>query len=275
MAQGHLRSGLAFDLQTHPPDHVPAQVEDVTAALWLGDGLRFQLFGDPDALVRLGDEVGVPYLLGFHPVPSRVVEAGLGPTGHLPTGVVGLAHEEVGEEDRARRATPRAVGREALRRAVLVLDVELREKLRARTVEGAPVFGVEPEESGEPAVAEDGAEGVGTLREQRRDVVGLVLDAPVVVRPAWGEHIVSYPVPVYVQFVDAAGRRVHPCPADRFVQWELLAQVRARGESVGQVVVLVPDGGSMSPAGPLPAEIQVPSQSDLSSKPISKTAGPL
>src|SRR5687767_9978737 len=110
VAQGDLRSCLALHLETHPPDHVPAQVEDVTAALWLGDGLRFQLFGDPDALVRLSDEVGVLYLLYFHPVPSRVVESGLGPAGHLLSGVVGLAHEEVGEEDRACRATPRAIG---------------------------------------------------------------------------------------------------------------------------------------------------------------------
>ena len=145
------------------------------------------------------------------------------------------------------RAPPRAVGRDALLTAVLVLDVELREKLRARTVKGAPVLGVEPDETGVPAVAEDGAEGVGSLREQRRDVVGLVLDAPVVVRPAGGEDVISYPGAVQVQFVDAAGRRVEACPADRPVQRKLLAQVRARGEAVGQVVVLVSRSAARSP----------------------------
>src|SRR5215218_923099 len=165
VAQGHFRSCLAFDLQVHPPDHVPVKVEDVTAALWLGDGLRFQLFYYPDALVRLGHEVGVLDLLCFHPVPSRVVESGLCPTRHLPTGVVGLAHEEVGVEDRARRASPQAFGREALCRAVLILDVELREKLRARAVVGTPVFGVETDESCEPTVAENGAEGVGAISQ--------------------------------------------------------------------------------------------------------------
>jgi hypothetical protein len=88
VAQGHFRSCLTLDLQTHPPDHVAAQIEDVTAGFGLGDGLRFQLFGDPDTLVRLGDEVGVPYLLYFHPVPCRVVESGLGPARHLFSGVV-------------------------------------------------------------------------------------------------------------------------------------------------------------------------------------------
>src|SRR5215211_3461388 len=68
------------------------------------------------------------------------------------------------------------------------------------------------------------------------------MDAPVVVSPAWGEHVVSYPVPVYVQFVDAAGCGVEACSADRFVQWKLPAQIRARGESVGQVIVLFPRG---------------------------------
>ena len=101
-----------------------------------------------------------------------------------------------------------------LRGAVLVLDVELREKLRARTVKGAPVLGVEPEETSVPPVAEHGAEHVLPLREQRRDVVGLVLDAPVVVRPAGGEHVVTHPRAVDQHLVDAAGRRVEPRPAD-------------------------------------------------------------
>src|SRR5215218_919090 len=32
VAQGHFRSGLALNPETHPPDHVPAHVEDVDSA---------------------------------------------------------------------------------------------------------------------------------------------------------------------------------------------------------------------------------------------------
>jgi hypothetical protein len=101
------------------------------------------------------------------------------------------------------------------------------------------VLGIEPEEAGVPPVAENGAEGVLPLREQRRDVVGLDLDAPVVVRPAGGEHVVAHPPAVDERLVEAAGRRVKTRPAHRPVQQKLLAQVRARGKPVGEVVVLV------------------------------------
>jgi len=44
--------------------------------------------------------------------------------------------------------------------------VELREKLRTRTVKGTPVLGIESDETGVPPVAEESAKGVLSLREQ-------------------------------------------------------------------------------------------------------------
>src|SRR5215212_1694607 len=117
--------------------------------------------------------------------------------------------------------------------------MKLRKQLRVGAVVGAPVLGVEPEESGVPPVAQDGAKDVLSLREQRRDVVSLVLEAPVVVCPAGGEHVFSDLLAVYGELVDAAGGRVQARLADRSVERKRLAKVRARGKAVGEFVVLV------------------------------------
>ena len=142
----------------HPPLRPPVTV------------FALHLLYDFDALVGpWADQQGVAPVFGTstpHPRTTASRRSRTRPTlGHLHTSVIGLANEEVRVEDRPGGAPPRAIGRDALLSAVLVLDVQLREKLRASAIVGAPAVGDEPDEPGVPAVAQDSAQDVRASRE--------------------------------------------------------------------------------------------------------------
>ena len=227
MAQDDPRPGRPAQLQPHEADHVLAHVEDGLAGRRAEDLHRLQLLdrthrragrGDEPVLRRLGHDA--------HRGPAGVVEAGRAPAGLLEPRVVGLAHVEVGGEDRAGRRLPLLVGADRLDPAVGVLDPQLAQQAEALAVDVPPV--PPREEAAVPAVAEQRADRVVAGAQLRGHVVGLVLEALAVARPARREELVAHAAAVDLELVQAVARHVRPGRADLAAQRERPAQHRRR-----------------------------------------------
>ena len=206
VAQGHRRPRGAAHLQPHVAHHVLAHVEDRLAGRRLEDLDRPDLLDPPDRRPRGGDESGRDRLSldDRRPVGVRVARGA--PARALQAGVVGLAVVDVRAADRPRRRLPRVVRPHGHDAAVRVLDPDLAPQGEAIAVDRAPVG--PGEEAAVPAVAQGGADRVLAGAQLPRDVVGLVLEAVVVARPARREELVPHALPVDLQLVEAEARHV-------------------------------------------------------------------
>src|SRR5215467_5238370 len=101
-----------------------------------------------------------------------------------------LAVVQAAGEDGPGCGLPGGVGRDRGRRAVVMYDLELGQPRLVGAVDVAGAA-VEPQPPAVPAVAEPGADGVGTLGQVAGDVVGAVPQAPPVNRPSRAESIVA------------------------------------------------------------------------------------
>ena len=136
--------------------------------------------------------------------------------------VLVLALDQVGLGDVRGGPAPGRVGADDGRRAVLVLEVQLRQERRL----GAPlVVGVEHADlAAVPAVGQQRLDHVGAGRQQGRDVVGLDLGVGGVLRVAGRQLVGADPLPVDRRLVDPVRRRVEPGADDGLVDDDLAPQ---------------------------------------------------
>ena len=221
MPQGDRRTGRALDLEPQPADHVLAHVDDRVARRRLED-LDWSHRLDPaDRRPRGGDEIVLAVIDDPDPRPLPVVEADVGPARALQARVVGLAVVDLGHQDGTGGGLPARVAADGLPSPILVGDLDLQEQSEAIAVDVATAS---RQVSAVPAVAEQHAHGVVPALEQGRDVVGLVLQALVVARPARGEELVAHPLAVEVQLVEPVARHVGARARDGSAQLEHAAQ---------------------------------------------------
>ena len=158
--------------------------------------------------------------------PALVVEAGGGPARLLETRVVGLTVIDLGHQDRAGARLPPRVARDELLAPVLVRDSDLHQKAETLAVDIPASFpGQVP---AVPAVAELHSDRVGSGLQERRDVVGLVLEALVVARPSRREELIADAPTVQVHLVEAVARHIGSGLRDRARELELAPQHRRR-----------------------------------------------
>src|ERR1019366_1522962 len=105
-------------------------------------------------------------------MPVDVVAAGLGPIGALEAGVVSFAFEEVGLERGAGGGFPARAGSHIRRRAIGIFEAQLGAQAGVFAVQVAVV--TENDVAAEPAVGEDGAQGVDAPANLFGDIVGAV-----------------------------------------------------------------------------------------------------
>ena len=235
VAENDPRPRRPAHLQTDAADHVLAHVEDGLAGRGAEDLHRLDLL---DRTYRRagGRDEGVLRRLGHDPHrrPVGVGEAGRAPAGLLEPRVVGLAHVEVGGEDRAGGGPPLVVGPDRLDAPVGVLDAELAQEPQ-RFTEHVPA--VAPGEvAAVPAVAQRGADRVVARAQERRHVVRLVLEPLAVARPARGEALVADAAAVDLELVEPVARHVGPRGAELPAHREGPAQHR-RGLRLLHVLV--------------------------------------
>ena len=168
--------------------------------------------------------------------PAVVAEARLGPRAELPARVVALAHQQVRVLERAGGGSPARVAGDHLDAAVLVLDVQLAQQRRVLAVVVAPPQRVHADEAGVPAGAEDRAEHVLAVAQERADVVRRVLDPRAVVGPSGREDGVADARAVELHLQHAAGGRVERRAAHRARHRERPPQVRAAQQPAQQLV---------------------------------------
>ena len=197
-AQG--RAGRSLDGEADTAGEILAEIEEAHAvpvlALGNGDDLAHAAHGGADA----GDELdGMIGRADDDGLPAAVIVTGLRPGAELQAGIVGLAVEEIAFKNRAGGGFPRSIGAEGERGAILQNDFETGEEvgtipvdLAAKPADGAAV----------PAVAEDGAERILALSQKRGDIVGLVLDALLIIGPAGGEDFISDASAIDLAFVE-------------------------------------------------------------------------
>jgi hypothetical protein len=125
------------------------------------------------------------------------------PSAKLTARVVRFAAVDVGRENRTRRSLPAGIRYHALRAPALIADLELSAQAKPPAVEIA--LAEEAEMSPVPPIAEHRTDGVGAGPEQRRDVVGLVLQPAAVRCPAGCEELVADALSVEIDLVEAEG----------------------------------------------------------------------
>mgnify|MGYP005843115919 CR=1 FL=1 len=211
--ESHPRTRRAGDLQPRDAGEVLPQVEDERAPgrtqhadrpdfldgadIGRRVGLHPERRGEPEFdLAAAGpvveDRPGGPVgARGDSLLPAAVVEGGFAPAGHLAPRVVGLAHQQVGFQGRAGGALPGRVAGDGAPRAAGKLQYQLEQqrrrlavKIPARAVGSVARQQGVADIAGVPAVGEDGADGVGAVPQQGRNVPGAVIGALAVVRPA-------------------------------------------------------------------------------------------
>jgi hypothetical protein len=201
------------DAQPHAADHVLAEVENVTA-LVRRHGRRLDRFQLPLRANRrraVRDDLDAAFVEDDNRSPSRVIEGGRAPAGDFESRIIVLAHQHVGRPDRPLAGAPRIVGRDGLRRAVVKIDHELREQPRAVAVRLAWVA---VQVAAVPAVPEDRADRVRARRQQRRDVVDVVRDAFLILRPPRHQRVIAHAPAVDLALVQAECRDVETCSFD-------------------------------------------------------------
>jgi hypothetical protein len=227
-AQADHLAGLAANMEANAADHVLAEVEHPG---WGGPDVEFHRRSDGLEFLRRAHER--PEGRGqFNPGigeagdrrPGAVIVAGFVPAAKLAPGVVRFTVDQVGFDDRAESGLPGAIGHDGLGGAVGEGQHELGEQLRALAV----IVALTPADvAAIPAVAEEGAGGVGARAEEDRDIVGLVLHALLVLGPAGGEDIVADAVAVEMKLIEAEGGGVEAGRGDFPADVEDRAEIRA------------------------------------------------
>ena len=170
-------------------------------------------------------------------LPVRVVEAGLRPTGQLDACVVRLTLVQAGPANRSRRRAPRLVGHDDARRSVGVLELQLAEERRPRAV--AVPAEVLDQRAPVPPVADDPAEHVHAVAQERSHVERVVAEVMVIARPTGSERVVADALTVQLELVQTERARVQARPGHRRRDPEFAPKVRTRLRRLG---VLVPRG---------------------------------
>ena len=155
-------------------------------------------------------------------------------------GVVHLAHQEVGLEDRAGRGSPRWAGDDVGRGAVGELEVEQGAEPRLLAVMIALL--AEADVAAVPAVGQDRAQGVVAGADLIGDVEGSLVDSLGVVGPAGVEIIVADAPAVQVDVEDAQRGGVQGGALDGLVDLERRAKIRRRRQDQLGELELAPGG---------------------------------
>ncbi len=227
VAQRDRRPRGPLHLEPRPADHVLAQVHDRQARLRLQDLDRTDLL-DPPHGRRCRRDQGVLAVIGeLDARPVAIVEAGPGPARLLEARVVGFSVVDLRHQDRAGRGLPAGVAAHDLAAPVRVGHFDLHQQREPVAVDVAPA-GEAHLVPAVPAVADERPHGVGARLQERRDVVGLVLEALVVAGPAGSEELVAHALAVQVQLVEAVARRVGARASGRARELELAPQHRNR-----------------------------------------------
>ena len=246
VADGHGVAGLALQLHAGDADHVLAEVVDELAGGRLGALEGRDLLGGAHRLVGLRHHLVGGRRADGDRAPAAVVVLRLVPAVLLGAGVVRLTVDVVGERVRAGVAGPGVVGVDPLGAAVAVVEPQPREQRQVVAVHpGAPHADL----AAPPAVGQLGAERVGAGAHLVGDVVGLVLDAGVVVGPAGCEVLVADLLAVEVQLVDAAGRRVDAGAGEGLALGGVEVGAQQRQVVVGRAVQGLEVAGDLQAAG--------------------------
>ncbi len=137
---------------------------------------------------------------------------------------MGFAVDQVVLADGSGCDFPGASGRDGLGCAIGKCQFDLREQPGAVAV----ILSGEPADmAAVPAVAEDGAGGVGPRAHQAGHVVSLILHPLGVVGPAGGEDVVADAPAVEVEFIEAERRGIEAGADDFFAHRESRAEIRA------------------------------------------------
>src|SRR4030081_1592601 len=133
--------------------------------------------------------------------PRAVIVSRPTPTGFLEARVVRLAVVDVGNENRSGRRLPLTVSTHDLRVAIGILHNELRKESEVCPVVVA--LALEPKMPTVPPITECRTKCVDTRANERRHVVGVVLQPLVVARPAWPEQPVAHTLAIQLHGVDS------------------------------------------------------------------------
>ena len=139
---------------------------------FLGIGIRkAQAARDAVRRAVLCDELAAGGALHRRGGPRRVVITRLGPAVMLQTGIVMLTQIYLIAHDGAALHAPRRIAGDDLARAVLILDLDLAHESRRAVAQRRPILNHVIE-----TVAENRTHGIGTLAQQRLQVVAYVHD---------------------------------------------------------------------------------------------------
>ena len=220
------RASRPLDLQADPPDHVLAHVRDRVAGRGLEDLERRDLTGAAYRRPGWSDEQVLTVFDDLYAAPVLVDEARRRPTRLFEPGVVRLTVVDLRHQDWPRRGLPARVAPDGVLPPSPVGDDDLHQQAEAIAVDVALV--VPGEVAAVPTIAERDADRVRPPLQERRDVVGLVLQALVVARPPRREHRVANSLPVDGHLVEPVARHVRARPLDVAIHGELAPQQRRR-----------------------------------------------
>ncbi len=202
-----------------------------------------------------------------HRGPRAVVEGRACPSAELPPRVIRFAAVDVRGEHRTRRGLPSGIRHDALGASALIANLELGTYPEPPAIE--ITLAEKPEIASVPAIAENRADDVCALPQQRGDVVGLVLEPAAVGRPAGCEELVTDALAVEKDLIEAqAGdveaRRAYGVadakrtPQERRWRWKAIGSGRGRGDPlrgpVGRLQSCFPKCGR-TPGRDAPARI--------------------
>src|SRR6267142_2454940 len=161
---------------------------------------------------------------------ARTARGDARPTCCFFSGVVEFAHEKISLLEGTVRDFPGCVSYDRVTGTVLIFDFELSHEGGSFAIGvTADMFGADAGQEAEsdvtiiPAVSDPGVKGVGAGFQKRRDVVGVVASALMIIGPTRCEVGVADAFAVEMQFVDAESGCVNGSAADRFCGGELFA----------------------------------------------------
>ncbi len=208
VAKLHGGALLPFHRETHAAHQVLPHVHDLLPLGCREDLHGADLLDAPHRGARGGHERGVATAGHTHGRPVAIVKRCRAPAGLLESCVVRLAHVDVRQEDGARSGLPAGVGAHGLHAAVGVLDADLTQERHTIAVHVAVVL--PREEAPVPAVSQRRPGGILPRRQKGGHVVGLVLQALAVARPARRHQVLADTLAVQLQLVDPVARDIGP-----------------------------------------------------------------
>jgi hypothetical protein len=222
--------------QPDATDQVLSKVDDEPAGSPRANGDRREVAGDAYRVVGFGHQrtgVGVKHR---DRAEAAVRTTGRVPAGHVQPGVDVLAHEQVGDPDRAGLLGPARVSGHNLTGAVGEVDHELGEKRRGVAVVMGGLAWVKADIAAPPAVGYHRREDVAALAHHAGDVVRLVLQPAVILRPTRRQLGIADPFTVEPRLVHATSGRVQPRAHRWSVHSERSAQVQRGRQETGRRV---------------------------------------